>query len=281
MAINVPQERALRIDAVAQQHGALGPHAPELVHGCRALAALAGEVLGAEVHEVPLGADGSPSVGGIGNRAALVRDRTAQLAAMEHPGWPVLTVGGDCGVEHVPLGVARHRHGEGLGTVWFDAHADLNTAESSPSGAFHGMVLRSAFGEGDPEFAASPALATGRAVLVGTRCFDPAERAAVEAGLVRHVPVPAEPEVIVAAVRASGADALYVHLDLDVLDPGEFDGLYYREPGGLSIDQLVAGLRALGEVEVVGAGITECTATGSERLRVLVPVLEAVGDLLR
>ncbi|WP_020671157.1 arginase family protein [Amycolatopsis nigrescens] len=270
------------INAVPQRLGALSPRAGELPDGCRALAALASEVLGEPVHEVATGATGSSTVDGVANRAALVRDRAAQLSALEAPGGPVLTIGGDCGVELVPLGVARYRHGDGLGAVWFDAHPDLNTAATSPSGAFHGMVLRSLFGEGDAEFAAAPALAPGRAVLVGTRSFDPAERAAVDAGLAGHVPVAdaADPGRIVDGVRESGADKLYLHLDLDVLDPAEFGGLNYPEPGGMTIAELLAALDALSGFEIVGAGITECVATGRAELSALVPVLEVLGGLI-
>jgi arginase len=270
------------INAVPQWQGAVSPRAEQLPGGCRALGALAGDVLGERVHEVPVDATGSSTVEGIANREALVRNRKWQLAAMEAPEGPVLTIGGDCGVELVPLGVARYRYGRGLGVVWFDAHADLNTAACSPSGAFHGMVLRSAFGEGDDEFAASPPLVAGRAVLTGTRCFDPVERAALEAGLVRHVPVAdvGDPAWVVAAVRETGADQLYLHIDLDVLDPGVFPGLNCPEPGGLRISELVAGIRALSGVAVIGAGITECASADRGELRALVPVLEAVGDLL-
>ncbi|WP_199430389.1 arginase family protein [Qaidamihabitans albus] len=276
------------IHAVPQRQGALTPNAGLLPEGCRLVAALAGEVLGAPVRQVPVDTGESPApsiVDGIANRAALLRNRDAQLAALEAPEGKVLTIGGDCAVDLVPAGVARYRYGESLGVAWFDAHADLNTADSSPSGAFHGMVLRSLFGEGDPEFAAAPALAPGRAVLVGTRAFDPAERRAADDGLVRHVPVTAagEPGRVTAAVEATGARRVYVHVDLDVLDPGEFAATDYPEPGGLGIGELAAALEALagpGGIEVVGACVAECVAREPDEVRPLVPILEALGRLL-
>src|SRR5437764_234702 len=173
------------INAVPQRQGAVGPRAAELPDGCLALAELAGHVLGQPVHHVRQTHEVSEVDGGIASRAVLTGpNRAAQLAALEAPGGPVLTIGGDCGVELVPIGVARFRYGPGLGVAWFDAHPDLNTAATSPSGAFHGMVLRSLFGEGDPDFAADPALVPGRVALAGTRVFDPEERAAVDRGLV-------------------------------------------------------------------------------------------------
>jgi arginase len=267
------------INAVPQWQGAVSRRARELPAGCLALAEMAGRVLGRPVREVPQALATSSIVDGIANRDVLVgANRAAQLAALEAPDGPVLTIGGDCGVELVPIGVARFRYGRGLGVAWFDAHPDLNTPGSSPSGAFHGMVLRSLFGEGDSDFAASPAIERGRAALVGTRVFDAAEQEAVDSGLVVHVPVPDEPGRVPAAL--AGAGPVYLHLDLDVLDPGDFAGLNHPEPGGLTIRQLVDGIRALSAFDVIGAGITECAGTGPE-LRALTPVLHAIGDLLR
>ncbi|WP_181776833.1 arginase family protein [Amycolatopsis pittospori] len=258
------------INAVPQFQGALSERAPELPQGCVALAELAGHVLGVPVHHILQTRETSPVVDGVANRAVLIgENRAAQLAALEAPGGPVLTIGGDCGVELVPIGVARYRYGSGLGVAWFDAHPDLNTAETSPSGAFHGMVLRSLLGEGDPDFAADPPIEPGRVVLAGTRVFDEAERAAVDRGLVV--------EAHDVAAGLAGADKVYVHLDLDVLDPGEFDGLNYPEPGGLTIERLVTMLRGLSGFDVIGAGITECAGTD---VRVLEPVLAVLGELL-
>ncbi|VVJ19966.1 Arginase (EC [Amycolatopsis camponoti] len=257
------------ITAVPQRQGAVGPRAAELPDGCLALAELAGHVLGSPVHHVRQTREVSEMDRGIASRAVLTGpNRAAQLAALEAPGGPVLTIGGDCGVELIPIGVARFRHGPGLGVAWFDAHADLNTAATSPSGAFHGMVLRSLFGEGDPEFAAAPALTPGNVVLAGTRVFDPDERAAVSRGL-----------AVTSMEALAGVEKLYVHVDLDVLDPAEFAGLNYPEPDGWTISRLVSELDALAAYEVVGAGITECVGTSRE-VEVLAPVLAAIGRLL-
>lgn len=254
--------------------------AARLPDGCRALAALAADVLGADVRELPVRPGGSPTVAGIGNRAALTTNRDAQLSALESPDGAVLTIGGDCAVDLVPPGVARFRHGRELTVVWFDAHADCNTAESSPSGAFHGMVLRSLFGDGDAEFAAGPPLERGHAVLVGTRAFDAAERQAVVDGLVRHVPPPADPADVRDTLAATGSGPVYLHVDLDVLDPATFGGTYYHEPGGLTVEQLCAALDGVSGHEVVGAAVTECATVDASELAAVTPVLEVIGRLL-
>ncbi|GAB3907230.1 arginase family protein [Kibdelosporangium lantanae] len=248
----------MQIHAVPQFQGAVVPNAPGLPDGCLALAQLVGDIAGVKPYVVPVSSAGSPTVGGIANRSELITNRTAQLAALEAPEGPVLTIGGDCGVEVAPIGVARFRHGENLGVLWFDAHPDLNTPDTSPSHAFHGMSLRSLFGEGDPEFVADPPLR--HAVLVGARSMDEGERA---------------------ALRLVGGEGnpVYVHIDLDVLDPTEFNGMCYPEPNGLTITEVADAVRAI-DVPVVGAGITECVATDPAELRKLTPILEAVTEAL-
>ncbi|MCO7256636.1 arginase family protein, partial [Dickeya oryzae] len=69
----------------------------------------------------------------------LVRERTADVLAELDGPWVI--VGGDCGVSAAGLAEAARRH-PGVAVVWFDAHPDLNSPESSPSKAFAGMVLR-------------------------------------------------------------------------------------------------------------------------------------------
>jgi arginase len=244
----------MQIHAVPQRQGAVVERSRFLPAACLELSRLAGDIAYVKPYVVPVSTEDSPTVDGVANRAVLIANRTAQLAALEAPEGPVLTIGGDCGVEVAPIGVARFRHGENLGVLWFDAHPDLNTPATSPSGAFHGMALRALFGEGDPEFAAGPALRN--AVLVGARSIDDGERAALD-------------------LVGTEGEPVYVHVDLDVLDPTEFDGACYPEPGGLTIAEVAAAIRAI-PVPVIGAGVTECATTDRGKLRLLTPILEAL-----
>lgn len=189
------------------------------------------------------------------------------LAATEHAlaAWgddALFTVGGDCGVELAPIAHAAARHGERLAVVWFDAHPDLNTPESSPSGGFHGMVLRTLLGDGPDDLLPAPERrpSANRLVLAGVRAVDPAEERFIEARGIRRVSVDAlrTPNALVAAVAATGATHVYIHVDLDVLDPARFGALSFPEPDGLRPDRLRAALRALTEAfALAGLGITE------------------------
>ncbi|MFG2006061.1 arginase family protein [Spirillospora sp. NPDC048911] len=194
----------------------------------------------------------------------------------------LVTVGGDCGVELAPVSAAAARHGDSLAVVWFDAHGDLNTPASSPSHAFHGMILRTLLGEGPGELLPARPLRPAQVVLAGVRALDAGERAYVMDTGMRHVTVDAfeDPGCVAEAVAATGARAVYVHIDLDVLDPEAFASLSYPEPGGITPAQLGAAVRALTErFELAGLGITEYQpdrAQDQETLRTLVPELLGV-----
>jgi arginase len=159
----------------------------------------------------------------------------------------VITVGGDCAVDLAPVEAALTAYGDRLAVVWFDAHGDLNTPASSPSGAFHGMVLRTLLGEGPPELAPTRTLRTDQVVLAGVRALDSGEQAFVDEHAIRHVPVAgfADPTAVADEVAATGAGVVYIHIDLDVLDPDVFGSVGTPEPGGLTLDRLVAAVRAL------------------------------------
>jgi arginase len=273
----------LEVHAVAQRQGAVVARSALLPSGGRALAKLAGEVLGVDVRTVPVAEHTSPVVDGIANRAVLLANQAEQRAVLSSSSRAarVLTVGGDCGVELEPIRHARQRYGRTLGVAWFDAHGDLHTPASSPSGAFHGMVLRAVLGVGDPEFVAEPRI--GRVVLFGARDMEAAEREQLWRGAVRYLPVHAARHSVMAsnAVLETDADEVYLHVDLDVLDPASFDGACYPSPNGLTVPELVAAIRAIAAATpVVGAGITECATDDPDALAVLVPLLEAVGEAL-
>ena len=174
------------------------------------------------------------------------------------PGLPVV-IGGDCGIELAAVRHAVRRADEPVALVWFDAHADANSPETSPSGAFHGMVVRALLGDGPERLVDGAVLTPDRVVLAGTRSLDDAEADFLDGAGVRIVgPQEGFAEAVVAAFRETGATRVYVHVDLDVLDPAEMEGVQYPEPFGLRVGQLADALRALrAEAELVGAGITE------------------------
>jgi arginase len=177
----------------------------------------------------------------------LVRERLTDILD-DLDGIPVV-IGGDCAVSEAAITRAARTPGPDLAVVWFDAHPDLNTPESSPSGAYSGMVLRTLIESG--------AVSADRVVLAGTRCWDPGEESFAQDASIRGLDVDelATPEALVDAVAGTGAGRVYLHIDLDVLDPGSFGSLLDPEPFGLEPARLTAAIRAL-RAEFAVAGVT-------------------------
>jgi arginase len=159
-----------------------------------------------------------------------------------------VVIGGDCGVSTAAVAHAVDRRGD-LALIWFDAHPDLNSPATSPSSAYAGMVLRSIIDDG--------LVPAGRVLLAGVRSWDPGEDAfAAEAGI-RSFTVDelGDPAAMVDAVAETGAESVYLHIDLDVLDPSELEGLLDPEPFGISAAALAAAIKAL-RTRFVLAGAT-------------------------
>jgi len=210
---------------------------------------------------------------------ALVRDRLAEaLSSIEGT---VITIGGDCGVELASIERVLDTRND-VAVVWLDAHPDLNTPESSPSGAFTGMVLRTLLGDGPDRLVPASALNPQRVVLAGSRSFDQCEDEYIAANAVTTIGVTDfSAASLIAAVEATGATSVYVHIDVDVLDPSEFVGVGSAEPFGLSAADLVEAVKALlARFPLAGAGITEfAPATPSDAVEDLPTILRLVGAL--
>ena len=177
----------------------------------------------------------------------------------------LFTLGGDCGVEVAPVSYLNRRYDGDLALLWWDAHGDLNTPSSSPSGRYHGMPLRALLGDGHERFvtAARPWLRPAQLAMVGSRELDPPEQAYVDE---HQVPVLGgdDADALLGAIRAwldgSGRRHLYVHLDLDVIDPRELPYVVCATPGGLSLATVAAVLAELSRLRtcsLVGGSLLE------------------------
>jgi len=212
--------------------------------------------------------------------SALIRMRERIEDAVRAADEPAIVVGGDCGVA---LGSVSAVAGDDLAVVWIDAHADLNTPASSPSGAFHGMVLRAITGEGERLHRLEPGIAPARIVLAGTRALDAEEQRFIDAHGVRVIAPDdlADPDVLADAVAATGAARVYIHVDLDVLDPAEMTGVALPEPFGARTSDVVASIRRLRErLPLVGATLTEFSpASPAAAVDDLGTILRVIGAL--
>jgi len=203
----------------------------------------------------------------------LVRERLSDV--LDEVEGPAIVVGGDCAVSSAA--VAHAAKAGDIALIWFDAHPDLNSPQTSPSGAFAGMVLHSLVDDGTVD--------ASRVFLAGARSWDPGEEAyAADAGI-RSFTVDelADPASLTAAVIASGASSVYLHIDLDVLDPAEFSGLLDPEPFGLAVPGLVAAITALTETLPLAGATIAAYAPASEEGKIddAPTLLRIVGALSR
>jgi arginase len=155
----------------------------------------------------------------------------------------IFTLGGDCGIEVVPLSFLNKRYDGDLAVVWLDAHSDAHTPQSSPSKTFHGMALRTLLGEGAPELVASSfsTLLPHQIFLAGVRDIDPPEKQFLTHAQVVSFTceqLTAHAHEVVDAIKKQGFSHVYLHIDVDVLDPGSFPLVKCPAPGGIDMETL-------------------------------------------
>jgi arginase len=218
--------------------------------GARSLAAQIGERLGIEPRIV--GSPGEPRPAPFANdlrasRGCLLEAGGQVDDALSRHAFPILTAS-DCSICMTTLpAVLRHRPEAHL--LWLDAHGDFNSPDTTPSGFLGGMCLAAACGVWDDGLDVEPVVSPDRVVLCGVRDLDDGERALLEERGIDVVPPGAVAE------RLEGRE-VYIHLDLDVLDPSVFPAQFPVD-GGLSDGVL---RKLLGDVaeraEVIGVEVT-------------------------
>jgi arginase len=253
---------------------------PGAARGVETLVPLVAKRLGREPREI--GTSGEPRVNDW--REDLAESRGCLLEAggqvddaLSGGNVPVL-ISAECTIALTTLAAAQ-RHRPDARVLWLDAHGDFNTPDTSPSGYLAGMALAGTCGVWDSELAepVDPA----RVVLVGVRDLDQQERELLEQSAVTVIG--ASLETLVFTQNALDRSPVYVHLDLDVLDPFPAQ---HPAPGGLAADKLFDLFEAVaGECEVVGLEVTAFEApedelerqdAASTAIHVLDPLLEAV-----
>ncbi|MFT4234936.1 MAG: arginase family protein [Microbacterium sp.] len=251
--------------------------------------AIAGDLPASACTEVDVPMEAGDALGSpVLRLSALLQVRRGILTALAAGDGPAIVIGGDCGVT-VPA--IEHVAGPDLAVVWLDAHPDLR---DESQGSFGGMALRAVINDGyDFSGEASAlslplhrAIAPGRIVLAGTRSMDDEESAYLGAGVHSVVMVDAasfSPESLVHAVKGTGASRVYIHIDLDVIDPASMNAVPDAVPFGLDPAEVVAAIRAVRDVlPLAGATIAGfAPATPAEALDDLPTILRLIGALAR
>jgi arginase len=212
--------------------------------------------------------------GDLWSRLVALGDAAAeQVAAAVRAGVPTTVLSGDCLVAVAVLAGAQ-RGGVHPAMVWFDAHGDVHTLDTTTSGYLGGLSLRLLLGA-HPELLAGPLglqpLTEDRTVLVDARDLDPAEAEWLAGSAVRRTTV--------AGLDPDGLPPgpLIVHVDVDVVDDAELPGLLFPASGGPSASEVVAAVRRIQDTGRVTVLDIACPWRPSADGR----VRQARSDLLR
>ena len=184
----------------------------------------------------------------------------AEVTLADREGLVPIVLGGDHSIALGSVGGMAAGRGAGA-ALWFDAHGDLNTPETSPSGNVHGMPLAASLGVADDAFASElwplPALDPERTMLIGIRSLDEGEKEVVRRlGLgvytMSELDRRGVEEVVREALeRARGASFVHVSLDMDAVDPEVAPGVGTPVRGGLSYREAHLAMELVAESELL------------------------------
>ncbi len=180
--------------------------------------------------------------------AAACRELAQRVETALEAGEIPVVAGGDHSIAAgtvAGVAAAQRAHGRKVGLLWVDAHADMNTPESSPSGNVHGMPLAALLGLGPRALTGiagfQPKVAKENVVLLGVRNLDDVERelvrrSGVRAYTMRDVDERGMAQVMHEALEVllDGTAGFHVSFDLDALDPDVAPGVGTPVPGGLT-----------------------------------------------
>lgn len=247
----------VRIIGVPLDHGAsrrgtdMGPSALRIAGLGPALRGLGLEVAREEDVAVPAMETREASQEKLKHRELILetcRDLAGRVRRVLDEGDTPLVLGGDHSIAMGTVaGVSSHLHakGEKLGLIWFDAHGDMNTPDSSPSGNIHGMPLSHLLGLGDPELAGiegfAPKVDPENVALIGIRDIDDGERKIIhDSGIRTFTMSEIDRDGIASVTRKAlevvtdGTAGFHVSFDVDGCDPTVIPGSGTLVPGGVT-----------------------------------------------
>jgi arginase len=248
---------ALRVAGLNQKLADLGYQAEDL-----------GNVVVDQPESLPTGPAHARYLPQIAHTCARLADMVERAAGQ---GQVPLVLGGDhSAAVGTVAGMSRHFHKQGhkLGLLWIDAHADMNTPESSPSGNVHGMPLACVIGLGPAELTGIacrvPMIEPANVAIVGLRSVDDIERfnvrgAGVHPFTMRDIDERGMREVMSDALKYAmdDTDGVGVSLDMDFVDPSDAPGVGTPVRGGVTYREahlameMIADSEAMASLEVV------------------------------
>jgi arginase len=219
-----------------------------------------GNIIVKQPEEMPIGEKRAKYVAEI---ADACNDLGLTVQKSLEEGFLPLVLGGDHSIAAGSIsGVAAHfrKDKKQIGCIWLDAHSDMNTPESSPSGNVHGMPLAGIMGYGVPElqdlFNFRPKIEPQNVVLVGVRDLDAHEKKfikklGVRAFTMRDIDERGMREVMADALKCAmdDTDGIAVSLDMDFVDPSDAPGVGTPVRGGATYREAHLALEMIADSE--------------------------------
>lgn len=202
-----------------------------------------------------------------------------------------LILGGDHSLSIGSIaGIAKHY--ENLGVIWYDAHGDLNTDETSPSGNIHGMSLAANLGLGAEQLTNildyTPKIKPENVVIIGARDLDPGERDLIKRKNIKvftmqEIDRLGMPQVMAKTINylKDRTDGVHLSLDLDALDPTEAPGVGTPVIGGLTYRESHLAMEMLAEANlIISAEFVEVNPILDVKNKTAELAVELIGSLL-
>lgn len=196
---------------------------------------------------------------------SVIRRQTQQAYSILKDALPsrVFTIGGGCDADIASILYLNEYYHGNLSVLWFDSHGDINSERESDTHLFYGMPVRALLGEccgGSFPLRAVRWLKPDQIINIGGRDLDPAERSYMESAGIPRISTFDDkmPGRLMRELSMAGTSHIYIHFDLDVLDPREFPATPVPSPDGISIHLALETLRRLKrDCDVAGYGLFE------------------------
>jgi arginase len=239
-----------------------------------------GDIVIKNIEELKVGNERARYLPEIARASTAIARKVERIIGLGH--FP-LVLGGDHSIAVGTVsGIAAfaQTRGQKLGLLWIDAHGDINTPETSPSGNIHGMPLAALLGFGAPELTSvggsAPKVDPANVALVGIRSLDAGEKKRLkETGVQVHTMSDIDRHGVHRVMKkalaqvTAGTDFVHVSLDLDAVDPSVTPGVGTPVKGGLDyreahlIMEVIADAGVMTSLEVVEVNpiLDECNAS--------------------
>lgn len=201
-----------------------------------------------------------------------------------------LVLGGDHSIAIGTLAAVSRAY-KNLGVIWYDAHGDLNTPETSPSGNIHGMPLAASLGLGHAALTGiggyAPKVKPENVVLIGIRSLDEGEKALIKEKNIRVYTMHEIDKLGMTRVMTETieylkgkTDGVHLSLDLDGLDPNDAPGVGTPVSGGITFRESHLAMELLADADIItSAELVEVNPILDERNKTAKVAVDLAGSL--